>query len=252
MLVKFSVCIDALYSGQDFYDSLKSVKAVGMDTIEFWSWWDGKNLEKIKTLCDELDLKIVTFCTKLISMTDAKVREDYIVGLKQSIDAAKTMGAAMIISQVGQDTNKLRVQQHQNIVDCLKKCVSILESENITLVIEPLNTVVDHIGYYLWSSDEAFEIVEEVNSPNVKVLYDIYHQQIMEGNLITRIRKNIHRIGHFHAAGNPGRHELDIGEINYPEIFKAIDETGYTGYVGLEYFTIYNVEDGLNKLKSMV
>ena len=120
------------------------------------------------------------------------------------------------------------------------------------LVIEPLNTYVDHAGYYLWSSDEAFQIVGEVNSPNIKVLFDIYHQQIMEGNIIPRIRKNINSIGHFHAAGSPGRHELDSGEINYPNIFEAIGEAGYTGYIGLEYFPLKDAVEGLKKLSGKV
>ncbi len=113
------------------------------------------------------------------------------------------------------------------------------------LVFEPLNTLVDHKGYYLYSSEEAFRIADQVNSPKVKVLYDIYHQQITEGHLIKRITKNIDKIGHFHAAGNPGRHELYFGEINYSEVFKAIDETGYTGSIGLEYFPIEEPEKGI-------
>ena len=98
------------------------------------------------------------------------------------------------------------------------------------------------------SSAEAFEIIEEVGSDRVKVLFDIYHQQITEGDLIRNIRENISRIGHFHAAGCPGRHELDTGELNYPNIFHAIREAGYTGYVGLEYFPEKPVLEGLRKL----
>jgi hydroxypyruvate isomerase len=98
--------------------------------------------------------------------------------------------------------------------------------------------LVDHAGYFLIRSDEAFGIVDEVASPNVKVIFDIYHQQISEGHLIKNIVANIDKIGHFHAAGNPGRNELQKGEINYPEIFKAISETSFEGYVGLEYWPL--------------
>jgi hydroxypyruvate isomerase len=102
-------------------------------------------------------------------------------------------------------------------------------------VLEPLNTLKDHRGYFLASSYEAFEIIEEVGSPAVKVLYDIYHQQITEGNLIPTITENIGLIGHFHVADVPGRHQPGTGEINYKNVFAAIDGSGYNRYVGLEY-----------------
>ena len=82
----------------------------------------------------------------------------------------------------------------------------------------------------------------------MKVVFDIYHQQISEGHLINHITSNIEKIGHFHAAGNPGRHELTRGEINYPEIFAAIRETGFEGYVGLEYWPVDDPVTGLRKV----
>ena len=143
-----------------------------------------------------------------------------------------------MITQVGDDLGNSRYAQKRNLIAGLKASVPLLENADMLLVFEPLNTLVDHPGYYLTSSEEAFEIVEAVGSPRVKVLFDIYHQQIMEGNLIQRIRENIDKIGHFHAAGNPGRNEPYYGEINYPELFRAIDETGYQGYVGFEYVPV--------------
>lgn len=134
----------------------------------------------------------------------------------------------------------------------LKACVPYLEESGITLVVEPLNVRVDHAGYYLYSSDEAAGIMREVGSPYVKMLFDIYHQQITEGDLIRRIREYIPYIGHFHAAGNPGRHELYDGEIDYRKVFAAIGETGYDGYIGLEYFPEDEVEKGLAFAKQIM
>ena len=113
------------------------------------------------------------------------------------------------------------------------------------MVVEPLNLRVDHQGYFLSGSDEAAEILKEVGSPNVKMLFDIYHQQITEGDLIRRIQKYLPCIGHFHAAGNPGRHELYQSEINYPYVFQAIENEAYEGYMGLEYFPEDAPEAGL-------
>ena len=126
----------------------------------------------------------------------------------------------------------------------------MLETAGRTLVIEPLNELVDHAGYYLIRSDEAFEIVEEVGSSNVKVVFDIYHQQISEGHLIRNIIQNIDKIGHFHAAGNPGRNELTRGEIHYPQVFEAIQSTNYEGYVGLEYWPVEPALEGLKTVSS--
>src|SRR4029077_17233792 len=104
-----------------------------------------------------------------------------------------------------------------------------------TVVLEPLNVLVDHAGYYLVTTAEGLEIVDEVASPNVKLLFDIYHQQISEGNVIRNLTENLAKIGHVHAADNPGRHEPGTGELNYAVIFRALDAAGYDGHVGLEY-----------------
>jgi hydroxypyruvate isomerase len=134
------------------------------------------------------------------------------------------------------------------LVDGLKEAAPLLESGEITLVIEPLNELVDHPGYYLVRSDEAFEIVGKVGSDRVKVVYDIYHQQISEGQLIANITSNIDKIAHFHAAGNPGRHELPRGELDYRSIFAAIAQTDYDGYVGLEYWPVDPPLSGLKEV----
>lgn len=246
--MKISVCVDAVYHGQDFVESMKSIKNAGINAIEFWSWWD-KDLDRILEAKKELDMEIAAFCTKFTSLVDGSKHPDYMEGLRESIKTAEKMGCRTLITQVGDDMKEVsREEQHKNLVKGLKACAPILEEKGITLVFEPLNTLVDHKGYYLSDSRQAFAVADEVGSPNVKVLYDIYHQQIMEGNLISAITGNIEKIGHFHAAGNPGRHELTIGEINYREVFKAIDASGYKGFVGLEYFPVNPVAEGLKKL----
>lgn len=246
--MKFSVCIGALFNGKDVEKSMEAIKGVGIDTIEFWSWWD-QDLDTMLRVKERLDMNISAFCTRFISLTDETQRNAYISALKETIQVAKKMGAKSIVSQVGNELPGIpRAVQHESIVRGLKACVPILEAEGITLVYEPLNTLVDHKGYYLYSADEAFQICDEVGSSNVKVLYDIYHQQIMDGNIISRITSNIDKIGHFHAAGNPGRHEVDNGELNYSSIFRAIDKTGFDGYMGLEYFPLEDPVVGLERL----
>lgn len=247
MVMKISVCIDAVFSGKDFVKSIEELSSIGVKAFEFWRWWD-KDIDRIIEAKNGLNMEVSAFCTRFISLVDPALRSEYIEGLKESIAAAKKLGCKRLISQVGNDTGAPRYEQRKSLIEGLKACAKVLEEENITLVFEPLNTLVDHVGYYLYSSEEAFEIADAVGSPRIKVLYDIYHQQIMEGHLIKRITSNIDKIGHFHAAGNPGRHELHIGEINYNEIFKHIDQMNYDGYVGLEYFPVGDPLEGIKAL----
>jgi len=125
---------------------------------------------------------------------------------------------------------------HANLEQAYGLAAEIAAKRDFTLVVEPLNTHVDHAGYYLNSSDEAAEMIRAIDNPHLRLLFDVYHMQIMEGNLIAHIEKHIDIIGHFHSAGVPGRHEVFGSEINYPAVVQRIDALGYTGCVGLEYF----------------
>lgn len=243
-----SVCIDAVFEGLSFDEAIERVKDAGISAFEFWGWWD-RELDELLAARDKAGLEIAACCTKFISLVDQTKREAYLAGLEESIQAAQKLGCETLISQVGNalpDTS--RSDQQASLVDGLREAVPMLESSGITLVIEPLNVLVDHPGYYLVRSDEAFEIVDKVGSPNVKVVFDIYHQQISEGQLIANIINNIDKIAHFHAAGNPGRHELSRGELHYPSIFEAIRETDYDGYVGLEYWPVEDASLGLREI----
>lgn len=235
--MKLSVCIDAVTGGMPSGESIRKVSALGIPAFEFWAWW-GKDFDEIKSAMSDTRITLAAMCTKFVSLTDPTCRDAYIEGLKESIEAANKLGCKSLISQVGADTGASREVQHCSLVRGLLASAPYLEESGITLVIEPLNTKINHKGYYLANSKESFEIIDEVNSPNVKLLFDIYHQQITEGDVLRNITENIDKIGHFHAAGNPGRHELDCGELNYHYIFDAIDKTGYDAYMGLEYWPL--------------
>ncbi len=243
-----SVCIDAVLADLSTRDALQLVAEAGIEAFEFWAWWK-KDLEELLAARDECGLKMAACCTKFISLVDPATRPAYLAGLEESIAAAKRLDCPTLISQVGDHRPGVpRAEQHAVLVEGLKEAAKMLEGTGVTLGIEPLNELVDHAGYYLIRSDEAFQIVDEVASPAVKVVFDIYHQQISEGHLIRNLTSNIDKIAHFHAAGNPGRHELTIGEIHYPNVFEAIQETDYAGYVGLEYWPVHDPGTGLREV----
>lgn len=247
-MLKPSVCIDAIFEGRPLDEAIPLVAACGYRAIEFWCWWE-KDLQQLMTLCESHQLQIAACCTRFVSLVDPQQRGRYLDGLKESIQAARQLGCTTLISQVGDARPGIsRQEQHDSLVDGLRAAAELLSGTGVTLAFEPLNELVDHAGYYLVRSDEAFEIVDKVESPQVKLTFDIYHQQISEGHLIHRIASNIDKIAHFHAAGNPGRHELTTGEINYQQVFAAIARTKYSGYVGLEYWPEREPTEGLKEV----
>ena len=247
--MKLSVCIDALYAGEPL-KGIEATAQAGLTAFEFWGWTD-KDVEAMDRAAREKKLAVAAMCTRNFVLNDPAQRETFLEGLAASIPVAIRLGCSTLITQVGQDNGRPREEQHASIVEGLKASAPLLEAAGITLVIEPLNLRVNHPGYYLAGSDEAFDMVLEVNSPNVKVLFDIYHQQVTEGDVVRRLLANLPLIGHFHAAGNPGRNELTRGEMNYKYIFEAIREAGYTGYVGLEYWPVGDALESLREAAAL-
>lgn len=249
--MKYSVCLPAVYCGAPADEAVRRIAAVGGKRFEIWGWWEN-DLDALEKAMAETGLEMVAMCVKPAGFNDPACRAACVESVRESIAVAKRFGCRNLLMQVGQMREGVsREAQHASIVESLKACAPMAEAAGITLLPEPLNILVDHAGYYLDSSVEGFEIISEVGSPNVKLLYDIYHQQITEGQLIANITANIGLIGHFHVAGVPGRHEpFEDQEINYPAVLAAIHRAGYQGAVGLEYFPRSAPEDSLKRILS--
>jgi hydroxypyruvate isomerase len=235
-MIKLSVCIEMIFADHPFEERIDCVAKAGLGAFEFWDW-PTKDINLINERRQLYDLEVAAFIMEprgrlVHADTSAELRE----GVSRSIAIAQILECQNLIVLVGRESSGLsRPEQHDNIVRGLKQVAPLVEDVGVTLLVEPLNVIVDHAGFFLSSSQEAFQIVEEVDSPNVKVLFDIYHQQISEGNLIANITEHLHRIGYLHAADVPGRHEPGTGEINYANVIRQVSEAGYNGYVGLEY-----------------
>jgi hydroxypyruvate isomerase len=128
-----------------------------------------------------------------------------------------------------------RQQQRTNLVESLSEAARIVSGSGVTLVLEPLNSTVNHPGYFLDTTSEGWQILSELGSDRVKLLYDVYHVQIMEGNLIAGLEPHLDQLGHLHIGDVPGRHEPGTGEINYRNVLKWIHDSGYQGHMGFEY-----------------
>ena len=248
--MRLCVPIPCFFGNDDFCDAIRKVKSLGFDAVETYDW-KSLDLDAVRKTLDECGVELISMCTTEFRMTDPAFRGAWLSGLRESCVAANKLGAKKLITQVGSDTGAPREAQHRAIVDTLLEARPILEEYGVTIMLEPLNTYVDHKGYYLWSSREGFEIIREVGHPNVKLIYDIYHQQIMEGNIIPSVTENLDCIAHLHAAGHPGRNELQYGETDYNVVFAAIDKSGYTGACGLEYHPTLSPTESLTLAKKL-
>ncbi len=236
-MIKLSGCIEMLFAEiEEFSARIPACAEAGLDAIEFWGY-SNKDLDAIAGACQASGLPVSAMVVEAPEgMIDHSLADKFAQATEQAIAAAQTVDCKTLICVTGNiEDYAYRNQAHAGVVACLKTAAPIAEAAGVTLVLEPLNVLVDHPGYFLTSSIEGFEIVEEVGSPAVKLLYDIYHQQVTEGNLIANITDHAELLGHFHAADVPGRHEPGTGEISYANVLAAISEMGYEGYIGLEY-----------------
>ena len=246
--MRLCVPVPCFFKNIPFEDAIYRIKELGFDAAETYNW-KSMDLDKVKKALDETGVELLSMCTTEFRMTDPTYRQAWLDGLKESCEAANKLGVKKLITQVGPDTGAPREEQHANIVETLKLAAPILDATGVTIMIEPLNTLYNHPGYYLWSAVEGFDIIHEVNHPLVKVVYDIYHQQVMEGNIINNVTQNLDCIAHLHSAGHPGRIDLQFGENDYNYIFRKIDEAGYVGACGLEYRPTLPPEESLKEFR---
>ena len=162
-------------------------------------------------------------------------RDEFLGQIKESVEVAKRVNAKWMTVVPGHlDLRQDMGYQTVNVAETLKRACEILEPHGLVIVLEPLNFR-DHPGLFLTKAAQGFELCKAVGSSSCKVLFDIYHQQIQEGNLLPNIEKTWDEIGYFQIGDNPGRKEPTTGEINYKNIFKYIHERGFDGILGMEH-----------------
>jgi hydroxypyruvate isomerase len=166
---------------------------------------------------------------------DKEKRAEFLEYIQKAVDVANRVGAKWMTVVPGHHDLKLGMgYQTAHVVESLKQAASILEPHGLVMVLEPLNFR-NHPGLFLTESPQAYEICKAVASPSCKILFDIYHQQIQEGNLIPNIEACWEEIAYFQIGDNPGRNEPNTGEINYQNVLKFINTKGYTGILGMEH-----------------
>lgn len=259
--MRFSACIEMLFAEVPFLERIDRAAEAGFQGIEFWNW-DTKDLPAIRDRAAAQGLEIVTFQSNLGgTLIDPRDRSRFVAGIRTSLVKARECGAKrlfLLTDELGEDRavkplpyELTPAEKYESVLAGLKELVPLAEEAGVTLVLEPLNSLVDHKGYYLDHSALGFELVRAVGSPNLRLLYDVYHLQVMEGNLIATISENAELIGHVHVADVPGRHEPGTGEINYRHVYLALERAGYDGYVGFEFEPTGTTDEALAGLREV-
>jgi len=235
--MRYSACIEWLFAADehDVGKRVRAAKAAGLDAVEFWRF-SNKDCDAIKQALDETGITLAgILCEPIAPLTNPESHQGFIEGVRTSLAAALQLGARVIIAQAGDNQPGVaRTVQHAAIVKVLKEAAKILEGSDVVLALEPLNDRVDHPGYYLTSTEEGLDIVDEVGRREIRLLYDIYHAAVM-GEEIEVLAGRLDRVVHVHLADTPGRAEPGSGRLNYAERLEWLAAQGYDGLIGLEY-----------------
>ncbi len=198
-------------------------------------------VEGIRKKLDSLGMEMGIFVAnpggwRTAGLVDPKQHEAFLGEIHKAVEYHKVIGNRFCTVITGPAIVGVpRGMQRIHVIEGLRRAAEILEKTNLMIVVEPLNEWVNHAGYFLVRSDEAAEVMAAVDSSHVRILFDIYHQQISEGNLINNIRNHYEYIGYFQVGDVPGRKEPGTGEVNWRNVFKAVYDLGFKGIVGMEH-----------------
>jgi hydroxypyruvate isomerase len=242
------------HAGRDVVAQLEFMAAEGFTALED-NGMRGRPVEeqeRIGRTLDRLGMRMGVFVAHTVNWTeptltlgDAAKRDAFIKEIRESVEIAKRVHATWMTVVPGHIDGKLHMDyQSANVVEALKRAAGILEPHGLVTVLEPLNTLRNHPGMFLTTTPQAYLMCKAAASPSCKILYDIYHQQITEGNLIPNIEAAWDEIAYFQVGDNPGRREPGTGEINFRNVFKHIHGRAFTGVVGMEHGNARPGRDG--------
>lgn len=249
---RFSANLSMLFGEHDFLDRFDAAAKAGFRGVEYLGPYD-HSAEEVAARLKKNGLTQVLFNVpsgnwaggeRGIAVLPDRV-DEFRAGVEKAIAYAKALGCTQVNCLAGiAPAGVAREELETVFVENLKFAADMLGEAGIRLLIEPINTR-DIPGFFLTGTQQALDLIEKVGSPNLWLQYDIYHMQIMEGDLARAIEANLSRIAHIQLADNPGRHEPGTGEINYPFLYDFIDRLGYDGWIGAEYKPKAGTEAGL-------
>lgn len=243
--MKIGLCLEMALLQLPFEDRIRKAAEVGFTYVEMW-WVNASfkgSPEKLARLAAQTG---VTITDTVINAPDGSLggnltdprqdMQEFLRLAKMTIDYTRDAQIPQTIVLTGNRVDGLDDRtMEESVVERLKPVVEMGEKAGVTVLLEPLNDKYDHPNHWLTSSDKGAGICRRIGSNRLRMLFDTYHMRVMEGDLVKHIESNIDVIGHFHAAGVPGRHEVFNGETNYPFVLKQLERLGFQGAFGLEY-----------------
>jgi hydroxypyruvate isomerase len=233
---KFAVNVEMWWSTLPFLERVKMAASYGFPAVEFWPW-EKKDLAAIARLSKDLGIAIAQFTAWGFSpgLNDPRNHDAFVKAIHDGCRVAKQLDCKKMCVVGGDDQPGMTQEQmHENIIKGLKRVAPIAEEQQVMLILEPMNIRVDHKGHCLYGSPAAVRICREVNSPMVKINWDLYHMHISEGDLCGRLKEGFDQVGYLQLADHPGRNEPGTGEIHYNRVLKEAYSLGYRDFVGLE------------------
>jgi hydroxypyruvate isomerase len=233
---RFAINLEIWWSELPFLERVRQAAAHGFRSVEFWPY-ENKDLDELARTCRELDLEIAQFTAWGFEpgMNDPAHHDAVEQKIREACAVAQRLGCRKMTVVGGNDQPGMTQEtMHRHIVGALKRVAPIAEGAGVILILEPMNVRVDHKGHCLYGSEKAVRIRREVNSPAVKVNWDLYHMQLSEGDLCGHLRDGIDQLAYVQVADTPGRHEPGTGEVSYGRVLRELHELGYREAVGLE------------------
>jgi hydroxypyruvate isomerase len=247
---KLSVMLWTVFTKLPFEQRLEKVAEAGYKNVELvgeYKKWGDEDFRKANTKRRELGMTFDTTAGLAHGVGDPRARDAFLADLKHELAIMEKIECPSVIIMSGNVVPGMtRQQQHESCIDGLKRAAELVDGKHVRLLLENIDPE-ENPKYYLTSVAEGFEIIKAVDHPQVRFLYDFFHEQISEGNLIEKLEKNIDRVGLVHIADVPGRHEPGTGEINYENIFKALGRLKYDRYAAMEFLP---TSDPVGKLRA--
>jgi hydroxypyruvate isomerase len=254
---KFAANLTMLFNEMPFLERFAAAARAGFKGVEFLFPYE-YDKQRLADLLAEHGLEIVLHNLPAGNWAAGERgigclpgrEQEFREGVERGIEYAIALRCPQINCLAGIPKDVKPGQARETFIENLRYAAPKLRQAGIRMVIEPINTR-DIPGFFLIHTKQGTDIIRDVGSDNLRLQHDIYHMQIMEGDLLETIKANLPQIGHMQLADNPGRHEPGTGEINYPFLFREIDKLGYDGWIGCEYKPLNETHAGLGWLKSL-
>jgi hydroxypyruvate isomerase len=254
------ICLEMIFQDMSPVERIGPIADAGFAAVEFWGWRD-KDLPALAAACAEHRVRVANFSGhRKGSLIAAETHKAFFDDLRDAVAAARALGCRtlMLLSnelgeggRVTATFDSLPVERKRaNLRDGLRRAAEAVPAD-VSLVLEPLNTRIDHPGYFLQDMATAVALVREVGHPRLKVLCDLYHLGVMGEDLAAIIDRDVASIGHFHVADVPGRHEPGTGRLDWLALLRRIRDSGYPGTVGFEYSPLADSAASLARIREL-